>query len=90
MKMESQTYEIKVAFLGHDGAGKLTLINAILQDQYAEVSMMIRTNATNVHCFRIFPKQNTRDSALVIVDVNRGVTRINMHDMRNFSGPKFK
>jgi predicted GTPase len=45
MKMKWQPYEIKVAFLGRVGAAKSTLINVILQDQYA-VSSRNKTHAT--------------------------------------------
>jgi GTPase SAR1 family protein len=50
--MKSTTFDIKVAFLGHVSAGKSTLVNAVLQDKYAEVTIG-RTTA-NVHLFRIF------------------------------------
>jgi GTPase SAR1 family protein len=50
--MKSPTFDIKVAFLGHVSAGKSTLVNALLQDSYAEVA--IGRTTVDVHLFRIF------------------------------------
>jgi GTPase SAR1 family protein len=47
-----RTRRIKVAFLGHVSAGKSTLVNALLQDSYAEVT--IGRTTVDVHLFRIF------------------------------------
>jgi GTPase SAR1 family protein len=50
--MKSSTFDIKVAFLGHVSAGKSTLVNAVLHDKYAEVT--IGRTTVDVNLFRIF------------------------------------
>jgi GTPase SAR1 family protein len=50
--MKSSTFDIRVAFLGHVSAGKSTLVNAVLHDQYAEVT--IGRTTVDVNLFRIF------------------------------------
>jgi small GTP-binding protein len=51
--MKSQTtFEIKIAFCGYVNSGKSTLVNALLQQKYSEVSMNRSTYGVNA--FRIF------------------------------------
>lgn len=49
--MMTQTFEIKVALLGYVSVGKTTVLNALLQDKFSEVSMC-RTTA-GVNFFRV-------------------------------------
>ena len=49
--MIKQTFEIKVALLGHVSVGKSTVLNALLQDKFSEVSM--RRTTAGVNFFRI-------------------------------------
>lgn len=54
--MKSPTFEIKVAFCGYVNAGKSTLVNALLQEKYSEVSMNRSTYGVN--SFRVFSNQD--------------------------------
>ena len=49
--MIKQSFEIKVALLGHVSVGKSTVLNALLQDKFSEVSM--RRTTAGVNFFRI-------------------------------------
>jgi len=49
--MISQTFEIKVALLGHVSVGKTTVLNALFQDKFSEVSM--RRTTAGINHFRI-------------------------------------
>jgi GTP-binding protein EngB required for normal cell division len=55
-EMKSPTFEIKVAFCGNVNAGKSTLVNALLQQKYSEVSMDRTT--LGVNSFRIFSNKD--------------------------------
>jgi GTPase SAR1 family protein len=55
--MKSPTFEIKIAFCGYVNSGKSTLVNALLQQKYSEVSM--NRNTLGVNSFRIFTKKDT-------------------------------
>jgi GTPase SAR1 family protein len=58
--MKAQTFEIKVAFLGNVGAGKTTLINALLRDKYSEVA--IGRTTVGITFFRVFTKPDQLQS----------------------------
>jgi GTPase SAR1 family protein len=45
-----QTFEIKVALLGYVSVGKTTVLNALLQDKFSEVSMRRTTAGVNFFC----------------------------------------
>ena len=53
LTMIKQSFEIKVALLGHVSVGKSTVLNALLQDKFSEVSM--RRTTAGVNFFRISP-----------------------------------
>jgi small GTP-binding protein len=55
-----QTFEIKVALLGYVSVGKTTVLNALLQDKFSEVSM--RRTTAGVNFFRISTQSNGKDS----------------------------
>ena len=50
--MKTQTFEIKVALLGYVSAGKTTVLNALLQGKFSEVSM--RRTTAGVNFFRVY------------------------------------
>jgi GTPase SAR1 family protein len=55
-----QTFEIKVALLGYVSVGKTTVLNALLQDKFSEVSM--RRTTAGVNFFRISTRStNSKD-----------------------------
>ena len=57
--MKSPSFEIKIAFCGYVNAGKSTLVNALLQQKYAEVSMNRTT--LGVNSFRVFLNKGEKD-----------------------------
>ncbi len=54
--MITPTFEIKVALLGYVSVGKTTVLNALLQDKFSEVSM--RRTTAGVNFFRIVTQPN--------------------------------
>jgi small GTP-binding protein len=59
--MISQTFEIKVALLGYVSVGKTTVLNALLQDKFSEVSM--RRTTAGVNFFRVSSQSNDKNSS---------------------------
>jgi GTPase SAR1 family protein len=51
-----QTFEIKVALLGYVSVGKTTVLNALLQDEFSEVSM--RRTTAGINFFRISTRRS--------------------------------
>lgn len=49
--MHAQSFEIKVALLGHVSVGKTTVLNALFQDKFSEVSM--RRTTAGINFFRV-------------------------------------
>jgi GTPase SAR1 family protein len=54
-----QTFEIKVALLGYVSVGKTTVLNALLQDKFSEVSM--RRTTAGVNFFRISTRKTNSE-----------------------------
>jgi len=56
--MFTQSFEIKVALLGHVSAGKTTVLNALLQDKFSEVSK--RRTTAGVNHFQLSFRNKTK------------------------------
>mmetsp|Transcript_3942 Transcript_3942/g.6026 ORF Transcript_3942/g.6026 Transcript_3942/m.6026 type:complete len:760 (-) Transcript_3942:120-2399(-) len=54
-------FEIKVALLGHVSAGKTTILNALFQDKYSEVSM--RRTTAGINFFRVSVAEKDHSSS---------------------------